>query len=128
MPVQKLAPAMTQATGVAKTLRRTNPSVAGRAASSAVSSPVSYSPRPALAGESSTRNELRMRSSINIAAGTRNTEGQGRRASSCAPTAKGRRRPSWIMIPKMPAKPPRSRTLNQAALILTMLRAPKDWK
>ena len=35
--------------------------------------------------------------------------------------------PIWIMIPKMPAKVPRSVRLNQAALILTMPGAPKDW-
>ena len=35
--------------------------------------------------------------------------------------------PSWIMIPKMPAKVPRSVRLNQAALIFTMPGAPKDW-
>ena len=128
MPVQNDAPAITHATGVANTFRRTNPSVAGRAASSAVSSPVSYSPRPALAGESSTKNRFSIDNSPSIPAGTRKTDGHGRWASSCAPTANGNSRPSWIMIPKMPAKLPRSRTLNQAALTLTMESAPNDWK
>ena len=49
-------------------------------------------------------------------------------AADSGATEKARMRPKRMRTPKMPEKPPRSRTWNQCALTFTMATAPKLWK
>ena len=62
------------------------------------------------------------------AAGMKKAYCQGKNFSVSGSRVKARVRPPWIMMPKMPANWPRSLMWNQAALILTIDRAPNDWK